>query len=245
MSDGIQLIHSDDYGNPDPRSGLLHWVRVTSNPQPSLVNQLTSGGAFPHADCGEADILSSLHDRGKTASVVTIEHDASAGSKGTSAAQLCAALAHFGIASTYHVGTLGPGYVMNPLGGRLIASVDYGQYAAASAREFVAISTTGPWDNDDMSALSEEQIADIHTAIFGPVAQDGGQPSYPAKPNNLDIVRRKLAGYSQGYPAADGAEITFTNIGGAALTAAETAQLAQIPAILAILTRIETALHAA
>ena len=241
MSDGIQLIHSDGYGNPG--GTYLHWVRVTSNPSPYPVNQLTDGGQWVHADCGEGCIESTLRDRGITASVPTIEHDAGATGQGTTAAGLVRALHDLGLAATGGTGTLAAGVVMNPLGGRVIPAADFGAYAAASAGQFVLISTPGVWDNvDDMSAQAEAQIADIWTAVFGPVPENGGLPTYPAKPNNLDIIRRKLSGYAQGYPAANGGELALT---GVALTAAETAQLAQIPAILALLQKIDAALHSA
>ena len=243
MGDGFQLIYSDDYGNPKPGSALPHWVRVTDNPAPHLVNQLTAGGAYPHADCGEACVLSSLRDRGESPAVVTIEHDASATNGGTTGPKLVTALHDFGVASTYGAGTLGAGYIMNPLGGRLIAPADFAAYKAASAGQFVTISTPGPWDNIDMDATQAQQLADVWTAIFGPVPIDGGESTYPAKPNNLDIIRRKLSGYAKPYPAANGAEVTA--IAPVTLTAAETQALAQIPAILAILQRLEAAAKSA
>ncbi len=243
MTDGIQLIHSDDNGNPKPGSALLHWVRVTDNPSPHLINQLTAGGAYPHADCGETDILSSLRDRGKDTTEVVIEHDASAGSRGTNGAQLVQALTDFGLAASWHTGTLGAGYVMNPLGGRLIAPAGYAAYKAASANEFVAISTPGPWDNVDMDAVQDARLTDLWNAVFGPVPIDGGETSYPAKPNNVDIIRRKLSGYAHPYPGANGSEISVpaSAVTVSPLTAAQTAALAQVPTILAILQRLEAA----
>lgn len=247
MSDGIQLIHSNGNGDPDVRGGERHWIRVTSNPHPTLVNQLAAGGQYPHADCGEADVESTLRDRGIADPIRTIEHEAGATDRGTSGEALVHALAAVGVAATLHTGTLGAGYVMNPLGGRLISPAAYGPYRAATANQFVAISTAGPWDNGgDMSTLSEAQTNDLWHAVFTPVAIDGGVASYPAKPNNIDIIRRKLSGYAKGYPAAEGAEVTIpAATGSATLTAAETAALAQIPAILAILERFEAAFRTA
>jgi|HubBroStandDraft_6_1064221.scaffolds.fasta_scaffold00174_53 hypothetical protein len=241
MSDGLQLIHSNGNGDPLRGGAYLHWVRVTSNLHPAPVNQLTDDGKYPHADCGEASIRSSLYDRKINADVLTIEHDAGASSQGTTAAGLVRALHDLGLAASAGNGTLAAGVVMNPLGGRVFPASDFGAYAAASAGEFVSISTPGVWDNtDDMSAQAEAQIADIWTALFGPAAVNGGEG--PAKPNNLDIIRRKLSPYAQPYPAANGAEIVTT---GVALTAAEIAQLAQIPTILALLEKIDAALHSA
>jgi hypothetical protein len=243
VSDGIQLIHSDGYGNPGGTH--LHWVRVTSNPSPHPVNQLTDGGQWVHSDCGEACIESTLRDRGITASVPTIEHDAGATSQGTSSAGLVRALADLRVSATFHTGTLGPGYVMNPLGGRVIAPSGYAAYKAASANQFVAITTPEPWDNVDMSLLSEQQTDQLWHAVFGPTAVNGGTAGVTTPGNNIDIIRRKLSGYARGYPAANGAdaepvEATVSSTG-ATLTAAQAAALAEIPTILAILQRIEAA----
>jgi len=107
---------------------------VTDDQNPVPVNQLTAGGKFPHADCGEASVKSILASRGKPESIVTIEHDADAPSWGTSAAALQKSLADFGIKSTVSQSypaknTIPFRVVMNPLGGR----VETGQQEAYEA----------------------------------------------------------------------------------------------------------------
>ena len=251
MNDGFQLIHSDDYGNPAPRSALLHWVRVTINPHPALVNQLTAGGAFPHSDCGEACVESTLRDRGISDPIRTIEHDAGATNGGTSAAMLVRALADVRISAAEYSGTLGVGYVMNPLGGRLIAADAYAPYKAASANQFVAISTPGPWDNDFMSETTAQQIDDLWNAAFSPYGEGG-----IAKWSNPEVLRRMLAQLGATYNQSS--ELPFVPMPRPAapastpLTAAQSAALLAIPAISAAvasgdlaLAHIEAALKAA
>lgn len=134
MSDFIVLIHSNGNGDPVPNGPDVHWVVVTDDQNPVPVNQLTAGGQFPHADCGEASVKSILASRGKPEAIVTIEHDSSAGSAGTTAAGLQNALKDFGIASTvsntYPAKNTEPfRVIMNPLGGR----IERGQQAAYEA----------------------------------------------------------------------------------------------------------------
>ena len=124
MSDFIVLIDSDGDGNPVPTGPHDHWVVVTDNAKPVAVNQLSAGGKFPHADCGEACVKSILNSRGISAPVVVVEHDASAGDAGTSAAGLQKALLDFGVKSTvskaYPAKNTPPfRTVMNPLFGRI------------------------------------------------------------------------------------------------------------------------------
>ena len=244
MSDGLQLIHSNGNGDPLPGGRDLHWVRVTSYAHPTPVNQLTDDGAYPHADCGEASIRSSLYDRKINADVLTIEHDAGATSQGTTAAALVRALHDLGLAATEGTGTLAPGVIMNPLGGRVFPVSDFGSYAAASADEFVSISTPGVWDTvSDMSAQAEAQIAEIWTALFVLFGQSG------TRWNNLESMRRALTN-GTGAAYTQGSEVPFVPHPVApptavALTAVEAAQLAQVPAILALLTKIDAALHSA
>jgi hypothetical protein len=127
MTDFIVLIRSDGNGNPVKNGPHGHWVEVTDNQKPVAVNQLDAGGAFPHADCGEACVKAILASRGKPESIVTIEHDSHAGSAGTSAAGVRQALADFGVATTqtntYPAKDTVPfRVVMNPLGGRIVHS---------------------------------------------------------------------------------------------------------------------------
>jgi hypothetical protein len=134
MSDFIILIKSNGDGDPVKGGAHGHWVVVTDDQNPVAVNQLSAGGAFPHADCGEACVKSVLASRGKPEPIVTIEHDASAGSAGTSTAGLVKALADFGIKSTVSKGYPAkntPPFrkIMNPLGGR----VETGQQTAYEA----------------------------------------------------------------------------------------------------------------
>lgn len=125
MSDFIVLIHSDGDGNPVVDGPHGHWVVVTDDTDPEPVNQLSAGGEFPHADCGEAcvkSILASSH--GKPEAIVTIEHDANAGDQGTTAAQLQKALGDYGVKSTlthtYPAKDTPPfRTIMNPLFGRI------------------------------------------------------------------------------------------------------------------------------
>jgi hypothetical protein len=146
MSDFIVLIHSDGDGNPVKRGPHAHWVVVTDNDKPVAVNQLTAGGKFPHADCGEACVKSILASRGINEPIVTIEHDASAQSQGTTTAQLQRALADFGVHSTvssaYPAKNTPPfRTIMNPLFGR----IETGQQAAyEAAYDGVTIDVAAP-----------------------------------------------------------------------------------------------------
>lgn len=134
MTDFIVLIRSNGNGDPVKNGPHGHWVEVTDNPNPVPVNQLTAGGQFPHADCGEACVKSILASRGKPEAIVTIEHDSHAGSAGTTAAGVRAALADFGVATTQTNSYPGKDtipfrVVMNPLGGRVV----HGEQAAYKA----------------------------------------------------------------------------------------------------------------
>jgi len=134
MSDFIVLIDSNGDGDPVKGGPHGHWVVVTDDQHPVAVNQLNAGGAFPHADCGEACVKSLLASRGEPEAIVTIEHDAAAGSAGTTTAGLVKALADFGIKSTvsktYPAQNTEPfRVIMNPLGGR----VETGQQTAYEA----------------------------------------------------------------------------------------------------------------
>jgi hypothetical protein len=146
MSDFIVLIHSDGDGNPVKRGPHAHWVVVTDNDKPVAVNQLTAGGKFPHADCGEACVKSILASRGINEPIVTIEHDASAQSQGTTTAQLQRALADFGVHSTvssaYPAKNTPPfRTIMNPLFGR----IETGEQAAyEAAYDGVTIDVAAP-----------------------------------------------------------------------------------------------------
>jgi hypothetical protein len=146
MSDFIVLIHSDGDGNPVKRGPHAHWVVVTDNDKPVAVNQLTAGGKFPHADCGEACVKSILASRGINEPIVTIEHDASAQSQGTTTAQLQRALADFGVHSTvssaYPAKNTPPfRTIMNPLFGR----IETGEQAAyEAAYDGVTINVAAP-----------------------------------------------------------------------------------------------------
>jgi hypothetical protein len=146
MSDFIVLIHSDGDGNPVKRGPHAHWVVVTDNDKPVAVNQLSAGGKFPHADCGEACVKSILASRGINEPIVTIEHDASAQSQGTTTAQLQRALADFGVHSTvssaYPAKNTPPfRTIMNPLFGR----IETGQQAAyEAAYDGVTIDVAAP-----------------------------------------------------------------------------------------------------
>ena len=148
MSDFIVLIHSNGNGDPVKDGPDGHWVVVTDDQNPVAVNQLTAGGKFPHADCGEASVKSILASRGKPEAIVTIEHDADAPSWGTSAAQLQKALADFGVKSTvssaYPAKNTPPfRKIMNPLGGR----IETGQqtaYEAAYAGQTIDLADAPP-----------------------------------------------------------------------------------------------------
>ena len=146
MSDFIVLIHSDGDGNPVKRGPHAHWVVVTDNDKPVAVNQLTAGGKFPHADCGEACVKSILTSRGINEPITTIEHDASAQSQGTTTAQLQRALLDFGVRSTvssaYPAKNTPPfRTIMNPLFGR----IETGEQAAyEAAYDGVTIDVAAP-----------------------------------------------------------------------------------------------------
>ena len=148
MSDFIVLIHSDGDGNPVATGPHLHWVVVTDNQHPVAVNQLSDGGAFPHADCGEASVRSILNSRGVAVTVVTIEHDAGAGSQGTNAGQLERALRDFGVASTvtsaYPAKNTPPfRTIMNPLFGR-IETGEQAAYEKAYAGNTIVVANPAP-----------------------------------------------------------------------------------------------------
>src|SRR5579864_1430732 len=144
--DIFAMMHSNAFG--DPGGTLLHWIRATDYDAPFTVNQLTGGGKFPHEDCGEACIASTLHDRFNVSSVSlqTIEHDAdNAGSAGTTEQQLVDALAHFGIAARASHFPPSPGTIMNPLGGRRIPPALFPKYAAAFVGRYVVIDSPVTW----------------------------------------------------------------------------------------------------
>jgi hypothetical protein len=84
---------------------------------------------------------------------------------------------------------------------------------------------------DTMSAAAEQQIADLHAAVFQPVAINGGTSLETTPPNNIDIIRRAVSPYNAGYPPANG----IPAVAGTGLSAAQSAALAQIPAIAAAL----------
>jgi len=84
---------------------------------------------------------------------------------------------------------------------------------------------------DTMSAAAEQQIADLHAAVFQPVALNGGTSLATTPPNNIDIIRRAVSPYNAGYPPASG----VLAVAGAGLSAAQSAALAEIPAIAAAL----------
>ena len=66
--------------------------------QPTLVNQLTKGGSFPHADCGEADADSCLIDAGHPDTVGQVEQAIGGNlSGGTYTTQLAGALSKLGV----------------------------------------------------------------------------------------------------------------------------------------------------
>lgn len=54
---------------------------------------------------------------------------------------------------------------------------------------------------EDLTPQQAQQLQDIWDAIFGPVPIDGGEGT--AIPNNIDIIRRKVSPYKQGYPPAN------------------------------------------
>lgn len=65
---------------------------------PTLVNQLTAGGANPHADCGEADARSNLVDAGHNDPVALIEQTIGGDLRGgTTTVQLAAAMTKLGL----------------------------------------------------------------------------------------------------------------------------------------------------
>ena len=161
--DAIVMIHSDGYGNPNVNGGFLHWVRVTDNPSPAPVNQLTAGGAFPHADCGEACVRSVLINAGNDDAIVEVEHEEGAGSNGTFADQLTVSLREDSITSHTDSASPTPGLtVMNPLGGRIVTWD--ASYAAAFAGQTIHI--TG-------GALAPVVLAQPAVALSR-TADDGG-----------------------------------------------------------------------
>ena len=97
--DHIFLIWSNHNGDPQRGTQLLHWVRLSSLPNPAPVNQLAAGGRFPHADCGEADVRSILLNRGIDDPLVRIEHEGERRPAGTWASQLIASLAEDHVAA--------------------------------------------------------------------------------------------------------------------------------------------------
>lgn len=138
-TDYLQMIRVDAVNTPTWQGEYLHWVEVSSNPNMTEVAQWVAGGAYPTLDCGEADIVSVLNDRGVHSTVSAIEGEAGGGATGTTAAQLVQALAASGVHAHVEHGTAPKGYVMNPGGGPVDTPANYLIYSAASANEFVVV----------------------------------------------------------------------------------------------------------
>ncbi len=129
--DVIMRIRANAYGQPDPHSDLGHFVRITQAGHFTPVNQLAAGGAYPHADCGEAVVESILIDRGHPTPIRTIEGEAQGTATGTFPPGLMKALEDAGISATENGVLPAAGNIMNPLGGLSLGGAHFPAYAAA------------------------------------------------------------------------------------------------------------------
>lgn len=244
MTDAIWLIRSDTNGNPHPGGSIGHYVLVTQNPHPAVFNEFNDGGAFQHADCGPACVLSALADRGQHPAARLVESACSTGQTGTSVAGVSQGLGHFGVVNTWAAGNPAPGYIMNPAGGRIIPPSEFPAYRAASAGYVVnfAATTAGA----DVTPEEHAWLLAVYNAIYG--------ASPPQAWNNIEILRRQAVANGAPYGPAGGAPPTPPPAPAASggLTAAQAAAIAEIPALQAAVTagnaalgRIETALKGA
>jgi hypothetical protein len=232
MSDYIWLIRSDSLGNPHPGGSIGHYVLVTQNPTPAVFNEFTDGGAYQHADCGEACILSALADRGQHPTAKAVEAACGATAGGTTVGGVSNGLGHFGVVNTWEQGNPVSGYIMNPAGGRIIPPSEFPAYLAATGGYIVSFAATGTPETPDMTPEQAAMLQAINDAIF--------EAAPPGVWNNFELLRRQNVDLGAPYGPASGVPpVPPTATPGSGLTAA---QASELTAIAAALGRIETSL---
>jgi hypothetical protein len=145
MFDCIRLITSDGWGNPAPGADPRfhgHAVRQSDFAHMTALNQLSDGGRFIHNDCAVAAAVTMCIDRSLPVSVPEVEALFKTSTAGTMLVNLVDGMEQLQLQPRVEHGDPPPGFVMNPLGGRLLPPSVAPAYDAAS--EHVTIYSDAP-----------------------------------------------------------------------------------------------------
>jgi hypothetical protein len=110
-----------------------HVVRVTSSPNPTIINEFTDGGKFEHADCAPASLQSWFLDKTPVRTTIAeIERLAGTNINGTGWKGIEIAGLHFGYEIKFSPDNPMIGWIMNPGGGYIDSGSEFPSYLAAT-----------------------------------------------------------------------------------------------------------------